>query len=119
MFANDFRAMAVALAGFGLLGCAAETTAGTTHALTTDAAVPIALETAPEGLAEAAQPDWRIRLDAKLVNACTGSELCGPGEQCCPLSGECVPADCNDCCVTPEIPAGPMDEPEVTELENR
>lgn len=109
--------MAVALLGCGLLGCAAESgPAQTRQALTTtDASVPIALETleTPEGLAEATSPDWRIRLDSKLVVGCTGSELCGAGEQCCPLSGECVPANCDDCCVTAELPNGPMEDPEV------
>ena len=112
MFANDLKAMAIALFGCGLLGCAAESGAATTHALTSDAAVPIALE-APEGLEEAASPEWRLRVESELIDGCSGQNICESGEQCCPLTGECVPADCDDCCVNPEVPAGPNEDPEL------
>lgn len=112
MFSNDFKAMAVALLGFGLLGCAAETGAASTQALTSDAAVPIALE-APEGLERSALPEWRLRMESELVDGCSAQNICETGEQCCPLTGECVPADCDDCCVNPEIPDGPNDDPEI------
>lgn len=114
MFANDFKAMAVALAGLGLLmgGCAAETGEGS-HALMGDAAVPTptALR-APEGLERAAAPDWRLRASAGLVDGCS-MEVCEAGEQCCALTGECVPVDCDDCCVTPERPDGVEPDPEL------
>lgn len=104
--------MAVALAGFGLTlgGCAAET-GQTHHALHGDASVPAAFDD-PAGLAESAQPDWRQQ-NAGLIEGCSGAAVCEAGERCCVLTGTCVPADCNDCCVTPELPAGPNTEPEL------
>jgi len=111
MFAYDFRTMAVTLAGLGLLfGCAAET-GETTHALTRDAAVPGFIEV-PEGLQEALEPDWRLRSSVGLIDGCS-TEICETGEQCCALTGECVPVDCDDCCVNPEIPDGPNADPEL------
>ncbi|MAQ15366.1 MAG: hypothetical protein CMN30_11305 [Sandaracinus sp.] len=47
------------------------------------------------------------------IDGC-GSEVCGAGETCCPLTGECFPATCTDCCRPPELAAGVPPEPELT-----
>ncbi len=114
MFGNDFRAMAAATLGAcGLLlgGCAAET-GEATRALGADAAVPVADIEPPEGLDEAAAPDWRVRASEGAIDGCS-REICEKGEQCCALTGECVPVDCDDCCIGPELAGGMHDDPEL------
>jgi len=116
MFANDLRSLTIStLASCGLLlgGCATET-GETTHALSGDASVPVAVVPTPDGLERTAAPDWRLRTSTGVVDGCSETgEICQEGEQCCPLTGECVPADCDDCCVNPEIAGGPSETPEL------
>jgi len=104
---------AVTLGACGLFlgGCAAET-GETTHALGGDASVPVTSVDVPEGLEAETSPDWRLRVSEGLIEGCS-RQVCETGEQCCALTGECVPVDCDDCCVNPEVPAGPNEDPEL------